>query len=77
MDNKEHLEKIEAALRRIENAIETSLVPECRRMGNHISFVEKVYERVYEWALSTLSVLVPLLPGPARAHPIIPVEDVD
>ena len=40
------LDKIEEALRRLEVLLETRLLPECERMGGHISFVEGVYEKL-------------------------------
>lgn len=37
------LQSIESALGRMEKTMDKTIVPECTRMGAHISFIERVY----------------------------------
>jgi hypothetical protein len=40
------LERLEQTMRRLEALLEQRLLPECERMGGHISFVESVYAKL-------------------------------
>jgi len=66
----QRLEKLEATVRRLEVLLESRLLPECERMGGHISFVESVYERLRR----PLAALRGGSPLPPRCE--TPVEDL-
>jgi len=55
----ERLDRIEAKLDAIMEKLEISIEPNCKRMGGHIEFVEKVYsvakaplDRITQWMTS-------------------------
>ena len=60
----ERLDRIEAKLDAIMEKLEISVEPNCKRMGNHIDFIERVYavakaplDRVARWMASEQGVI--------------------
>lgn len=42
----QRLDRLEEAVFHLTKLVETRLVPECERMGNHINFIECIYEKL-------------------------------
>jgi len=40
----DRMQRLERSMKRLELLLEDQVVPECRRMGEHISFIEDVYQ---------------------------------
>jgi len=78
MDSVEtRLDRIEDALRRLEVLLETRLLPECKRMGGHISFVEGIYEKLRRPLSALRGLRDDLGPSPTKLSGTPRVEEVD
>jgi hypothetical protein len=75
------LERLEQAVRSLEALVEQRLLPECERMGGHISFVESVYAKLRNPLAALRGAPLPTAPAAAVKNTGGPgpcvVEEVD